>query len=90
MFRTLNFAEYSDYRDFVIMLVILDCGVRINELINVSRDDYNSKEKTITIDSETAKNKETRVLPISTKTAERVEKFYKNGVEYLLEAAPVP
>lgn len=55
IFKVLDLAEYSHYRDFVIMLVILDCGVRINELLNVTIDDYNSKDKTIKIGSETAK-----------------------------------
>lgn len=75
MFKTLNFAEYADYRDFVIMLVILDCGARINELLNVTIGDYNSKDRTITIDSETAKTRETRVLPISVKTAKHLQKL---------------
>lgn len=47
MFKVLDLAEYSQFRDYVIMLVILDCGVRINELLNVSIEDYNSKDKTV-------------------------------------------
>lgn len=73
--RVLDLAEYSQYRDYVIMLVILDCGVRINELLNVAIEDYNSKDKTITIKSETAKTRETRVLPISLKTARQLQRL---------------
>ena len=47
-----------------IKLVILDCGVRINELLNVAIDDYNSKDKIIKIGGETAKTRESRIFSI--------------------------
>lgn len=86
----LDLAEYSQYRDYVVMLVILDCGVRINELLNVAIEDYNSKDRTITIRSETAKTRETRVLPISLKTARQLQRLINiaeaNNEEYIFNS----
>ncbi|OAA86419.1 tyrosine-type recombinase/integrase [Clostridium ljungdahlii] len=90
IFKILDLAEYSNYRDFVIMLVILDCGVRINELINVKIEDYNSKDKTIKIGGDTVKTRETRVLPISTKTAKHLQRLVSiaeaNNEEYIFNS----
>lgn len=90
IFKVLNLAEYSNYRDFVIMLVILDCGVRINELLNVKVEDYNRKNKTIKICSETAKTREARVLPISLKTAKYLQRLINiaetNNEEYIFNS----
>ncbi|UZQ49306.1 tyrosine-type recombinase/integrase [Clostridium kluyveri] len=90
IFKVLNLAEYSNYRDFVIMLVILDCGVRINELLNIKIENYNSKNKTIKIGSETAKTREARVLPISLKTAKHLQRLMNiaetNNEEYIFNS----
>lgn len=90
IFKVLDLAEYSHYRDFVIMLVILDCGVRINELLNVTIDDYNNKDKTIKIGSESAKTRETRILPISPKTAKHLQRLIDiaktNNEEYIFNS----
>lgn len=90
IFKVLDLAEYSHYRDFVIMLVILDCGVRINELLNVTIDDYNNKDKTIKIGSETAKTRETRILSIRPKTAKHLQRLIDiaktNNEEYIFNS----
>lgn len=87
IFKVMDLAEYSQFRDYVIMMVILDCGVRINELLNVKVEDYNSKDKTIKIGSETAKTREARILPISSKTARLLQRLItiaeNNGEEYI-------
>lgn len=86
-FKVLNLAEYSNYRDFVTMVVILDCGVRINELLNVKIEDYNGRTKTIKIGSETAKTSEARILPISSKKAKHLQRLIDiaeaNNEEYI-------
>jgi integrase/recombinase XerD len=90
IFKTLDLTEYSNYRDYVIMLVILDCDVRINELLNVSIDDFNSKDKTIKINSGTAKTRETRILPISSGTAKHLQRLISiaetNHEEYIFNS----
>lgn len=65
--RTLNLQEYSQLRDFCLMVLILDTGVRINEACNLLIDDFDVKNKTIKIRSEIAKNREARILPVSSK-----------------------
>lgn len=88
--QSLDLAKYSQFRDFTIMLVILDCGVRINELLNVKIEEYNAKDKTIKIGSETAKTKESRILPISNKTAKYLQRLINiaqsNDEEYIFNS----
>jgi len=85
--KVLDLAEYSQFRDYAIMMVILDCGVRINELLNVKIEDYNSKDKTIKIGSETAKTREARILPLSSKTTKHLQRLIdiakNNEEEYI-------
>lgn len=75
IFKVLYVEQYDKYQDSVIMLVILDCSARINELLNVRIYDYNRKDKTIKIGSETTKTREARFLSISTKMAKHLEKL---------------
>lgn len=70
-----------------IMLAILDCGVRINELLNVKIEDYNSIDRIIKINSETAKARKSMILHLSSKTAKYLRKLIKiaedNYEEYI-------
>lgn len=75
IFKALNLSSYSHYRDFVIMLVILDCGARINEVVNIKIDDYDKKQKTLTIRSDTSKTRQERLLLISGKTSKLLERL---------------
>lgn len=56
---------YAGLRDFTIMIVILDCGVRINELCNVEISDVDLKEKLIHLRAEICKTRKSRDLPLS-------------------------
>lgn len=59
---------YVGLRDFTIMIVMLDCGIRVGELVNLKVDDVDLKGRYINIRSEIAKSRTFRQVPISTKT----------------------
>lgn len=59
---------YSGYRDFCLMVLMLDCGIRINEAVNLTLNDLDLKARVISVQPETAKTRVFRQLPISHKT----------------------
>ncbi|UZW14326.1 tyrosine-type recombinase/integrase [Clostridium pasteurianum] len=65
MLNAPNQNTYAGFRDFTIMIIILDCGIRINELCNTLIPDVDLKEKTLTVRGEISKTRKARILPLS-------------------------
>lgn len=63
-----NQREYVGFRDYVGMVVMLDSGLRINELLNLRTGDIDFKTRFITLEGERTKNRQTRLVPISAHT----------------------
>lgn len=60
-----NRGTYAGMRDFSIMVVILDCGIRINELCETLITDIDLKEKILHVRGEVSKTRKGRDLPLS-------------------------
>ncbi len=75
IFKTLNLSDYAEYRDFCMMLVMLETGIRVNEACNIMIVDINIKKKLIIVRSETSKTREERSLPLSLKTMRYLERL---------------
>lgn len=65
MLNAPNQNTYAGFRDFTIMIIILDCGIRINELCNTLIPDVDLKDKTLTVRGEISKTRRVRILPLS-------------------------
>jgi integrase/recombinase XerD len=63
---------YTGFRDYVMMLVLTDTGLRISELTSIKRGDVNFQTRQIVIHAENSKKNETRVVPISQKTTKEI------------------
>jgi integrase/recombinase XerD len=70
-----NLRVYTGRRDYCMMLVLCDCGLRIKELTNLRISDVDFKLRQITVRAEISKTKTTRIAPISVKTAKELEKL---------------
>lgn len=75
IFKILNLSDYAEYRDFCMMLVMLETGIRVNEACNIMIADINIKKKLIIVRSETFKTREERSLPLSLKTMRYLERL---------------
>lgn len=75
IFRTMNLLDYAEYRDFCMMLVMLETGIRVNEACNLMIADINKKIRLLTVRCEIAKTREERHLPISSKTMRYLERL---------------
>ncbi len=87
MLKAVNTSNYTGFRDYCLMILMLDNGIRVNEAVNVTLNDVDIKRKVIIVRSETAKTRTERFLPISKKTAglldQLIETSKDNGEEYL-------
>lgn len=66
IFQQPNQREYVGFRDYVAMHVLLDAGLRINELLSLRVTDIDFRTRFITIASDKSKNRKHRIVPIST------------------------
>jgi integrase/recombinase XerD len=57
--------DYVGFRDFVAMNLLLDSGMRANELLNLRVGDVDVKTRFITLQGERNKNRKPRIVPIS-------------------------
>ncbi|QPC47372.1 tyrosine-type recombinase/integrase [Mangrovibacillus cuniculi] len=60
-----NQRDYVGFRDFVAINVLLDSGLRINELVNLVANDIDFSTRFITLTSKQNKNRKPRIVPIS-------------------------
>ncbi|MBG9796824.1 tyrosine-type recombinase/integrase [Brevibacillus laterosporus] len=70
-----NTRVYTGLRDYVMMLVLIDTGVRINELTHIKISDVDLKSRQIFIRAEISKTNTARSIPISTTTAKQLERL---------------
>lgn len=63
-----NQREYIGFRDYVLLL--LDTGLRINEVLNLKTNDFNAADKTITVPAAVSKNGKSRIVPLTKRTVE--------------------
>lgn len=74
---SLNKNDYVELRDYTIMLLILDTGIRTSELIALRNSDYNSTAHSIYIRPEVAKTSRSRTLYLSESTNDSLKKFLR-------------
>ncbi|MCY9532999.1 tyrosine-type recombinase/integrase [Paenibacillus alvei] len=70
-----NRRTYTGLRDYAMMLVLCDTGLRIKELTNLKLSDVDLKRNQIIVNAEIAKSRTMRVAPISKLTAREIERL---------------
>lgn len=78
---------YNGYRDYVSMLLILDTGIRVNELVNIKVEDVTTRLAILKVRGAVAKTRRFRELPLSEETIKGLKPLLKaakdNGSEFL-------
>lgn len=86
-------TTFVGLRDFVIMVVMLDCGVRVGELVNLKIEDVDFRSRYINVPAEITKSRTFRQMPISSKTIELLKEMVSitkdSDTEYLFPSAYV-
>lgn len=70
-----NKRVYTGFRDYCMMLVLCDTGLRIGELTHLKISDVDLRMRHITVRAEIAKTNAARILPVSKRTAKELEKL---------------
>ncbi|MCU4823255.1 tyrosine-type recombinase/integrase [Bacillus cereus] len=60
---------YAGFRDYVLMILLADPGMRISEALNLQQEDIDFKMNVIELKGANTKNRKTRYVPISQKTS---------------------
>lgn len=61
----INQREYVGFRDYVAIVLMLDCGLRVSELLSLRAADIDFQTRFVTLPGERNKNRNPRLVPIS-------------------------
>ena len=75
--NALDKSDYVELRDYTIILLMLDTGIRTSELTALVNSDYNSASQSIYIRPEIAKTSRSRTLYLSDSVNEALKKFLR-------------
>lgn len=73
----LDKSTYTGLRTYTILLVMLDCGIRTKELLNLRENDFSAAEQTLKVSKTVAKTRRERVLYLSLQTARAITAFIR-------------
>lgn len=62
LLQSLDLTLFSEYRDYVIIQLLLDTGMRVGEYLELKEEDLDIKNKTIFISVEIAKGRKDRYV----------------------------
>ena len=79
--KVLDLTEYVEFRDYIIILLMLDTGIRPTECFSLTDENIDFDENIITVSKECAKTRNKRYLPISNIT--------KYGIIKLIGVKPI-
>lgn len=75
--KSLDKHNYTELRDYNIILLMLDTGIRTSELMAITNDDYDPEAQSILVRAAVAKTSRSRTLYLSNMTNASLKKFLK-------------
>ena len=75
LMRTFDRSLYSEYRDQMIVMIILDTGMRIGETISIEMQQVDLFEMTIRLPADKTKGKKDRMVFFSRRTAKELRRW---------------
>lgn len=78
LFKCLDKELFCEYRDMIVMMIMLDSGTRIGETLSIEGDQINLLERTIHLPAEKTKGRKSREVFFSYKT----EKEFRKWLQY--------
>lgn len=67
--------SFAGLRDYCIILLMLDCGIRPKEALSLKECDFDLKHYCVNVPAEIAKTRTARTLPLSIETVRPITKF---------------
>ena len=75
--KCLDRDNYCELRDYAIVLVMLDTGIRTSEILSLRNGDFSADEQSIFIRKEVAKTSRSRTVFLTQMTCSAIRKFLK-------------
>lgn len=84
LLKCLDTSKYSEYRDYIIIQLIFDTGMRIGETLEIDiTTDIDFQNRAINLRAETTKSKIARTVFFSLKMAEELKRWMKFKDRYI-------
>lgn len=74
--------QWAQWRDAIIMTLILDTGLRLNEICALEKPEIDFVRKLIVLPAAKNKNRKSRVLPLSTETARLLKQLITESEQH--------
>jgi site-specific recombinase XerD len=85
LFAEIDKSSFAGFRDYIAMLLMLKCGLRINEINSLEVKDIDFDNRVILLPGAKNKNRKTRTIPISKKIVDEFKQYVKEAKEYFGE-----
>ncbi|WP_017756781.1 tyrosine-type recombinase/integrase [Calidifontibacillus oryziterrae] len=83
-----NQREYTGFRDYVLMTLLLDTGMRINEVLQMQVNHIDYNKLLIQIPASHSKNGKARTVPITRKTSELIKTLVDENKQQFNKVIP--
>lgn len=70
-------STFTGFRDYVMILVMLDTGIRTCELFRLTNSDYDTNSRTLLIRKQNSKTRQERICYLSDNVALTLNRFLK-------------
>ena len=69
LIKSLDKSVFAEYRDLLIILLMLDCGMRLGETLSIEMKQINLTERSILLPADKTKGRKERQVYFAQKTA---------------------
>lgn len=87
--NSLDTRQYAQWRDKVLILLLLDTGLRINEALSLTIEQVDAKMSLIIVQSSIAKNRQFREVPLSREVLRMLLDLHAESSEYFGDVSNV-
>ncbi len=77
-----NQRKYCDFRDYVVLNLLIDAMLRIDEALTLRKGDVDFKTGAVTIRKEIAKSRKPRIVPITKRTQKLLQELLRETQEF--------
>ena len=75
LLKSMDTSYYSEYRDMVVMMLMLDAGTRLGETLTAEEEQLNIEEQSLYLPADKTKGRMERTVFFSTKTARELRRW---------------
>ena len=75
LFKNMDTSYYTEYRDMMIMMVMLDAGTRLGETLSAEEEQLNIEEQSLRLPADKTKGRKERTVFFSGKTAKELRRW---------------